>query len=73
MAKETAIKISSEFKIFLVAEKKEGETFEDVIKRKMNCEIPEIPSSSPVNPMQLTSQETIVDNLGRVWKFPKSI
>ena len=56
MGKETAIKVSKEFKEFLFANKKEGEDFESTIKRLVNYENL---NSEPVNheeDKQLTSE-----------------
>ncbi len=53
MVKETAIKVSREFKEFLVANKKGVEDFEETIKRLVNQLIKPVYS---VNPKQLTKE-----------------
>ncbi len=56
MGKETAIKVSKEFKQFLIDKKKKGEDFEETIKRLVNQQNL---NSEPVNQKnikQLTSK-----------------
>lgn len=58
MGKETAIKISKEFKQFLVDNKNKGEDFEDTIKRLVNYSVNQLTKPSvPVN--QDNEQEII--------------
>ena len=58
MRKQTAIKVSKEFKQFLVDKKKKGEDFEETIKRLVNQSVNQLTDPSiPVN--QDTDDEMI--------------
>ncbi len=69
MGKETAIKVSKEFKEFLFANKKEGEDFESTIKRLVNHENL---NSKPVNHEKVKQLTSKPEGYKKTIKTPKT-